>query len=162
MCLFAFYTFARVGEITAPASGTTIYLHQVSKLLNDKQEDEAFKVTFLNYRHNTTNLCFASPFLIKLLAARCKIYWLICKHEDTTLGLFFKCLMALLSPAQFSERSFLKFCSLDPTRYKGHSFRMGAATHAADKGMSNVQIRTMGHWRSNVFLKYIRLQSMSI
>ena len=38
MCLFAFYTFARVGEITASASGTTIYLHQVSKLVNDKQE----------------------------------------------------------------------------------------------------------------------------
>ena len=56
----------------------------------------------------------------------------------------------------------LKFCGLDPTRYKGHSFRIGAATHVADKGMSNVQIRTMGHWRSNVFLKYIRLQSMSI
>ena len=52
MCLFAFYTFARVGEITASASGTTIHLHQVSKLVNDKQETEAFKVTFLNYEHN--------------------------------------------------------------------------------------------------------------
>ena len=38
VCLFAFCTFARVGEITASASGTTIHLHQVSKLVNDKQE----------------------------------------------------------------------------------------------------------------------------
>lgn len=52
MCLFAFYTFARVGEITASASGTIIHLHPVSKLVNDKQETEAFKVTFLNYEHN--------------------------------------------------------------------------------------------------------------
>ena len=29
ICLFAFYTFARVGEITASASGTNIHLHQV-------------------------------------------------------------------------------------------------------------------------------------
>ena len=35
----------------------------------------------------------------------------------------------------------LKFCGLDPTRYKGHSFRISAATHAADKGMSDAQIR---------------------
>ena len=30
---------------------------------------------------------------------------------------------------------------------------------AADKGMSHAQIRTMGRWKSNAFLKYIRLQS---
>lgn len=55
----------------------------------------------------------------------------------------------------------LKFCGLDPSRYKGHSFRIGAATHAADKGMSDAQIRAMERWKSNAFLKYIRLQSVS-
>ena len=38
ICLFAFYTFARVGEIAASASGATIHLHQGSKLVIDKQE----------------------------------------------------------------------------------------------------------------------------
>ena len=113
MCLFAFYTFARVGEITASASGTTIYLHQVSKLVNDNQEAVAFKVTFLKYKHNaiTTNPPFPSPFLVKLLAALCNIYWLIYKHEGTHLALFFKCLMAPLSLAQFSQRSFPRLLS---------------------------------------------------
>ena len=59
----------------------------------------------------TTNPPFPSPFLVKLLAALCNIYWLIYKHEDTHLAFFFKCLMALLFPAQFSQRSFARLLS---------------------------------------------------
>ena len=55
MCLSAFYTFARVGEITASASGTTIYLHQVSKLVNDNQEAVALKSPFSIISTITTN-----------------------------------------------------------------------------------------------------------
>lgn len=55
----------------------------------------------------------------------------------------------------------LKFFGLDPSRYKGHSFRIGAAPHAAGNGIYDAQIRTMGRWKSNTFLKYIRLQSIS-
>lgn len=78
MCLFAFYTFARVGEITASASGTTIHLHQVSKLVNDKQEAVAFKVTFLNYKHNYNQ----SPFSVVISPSN---YFLPCA---TFIGLF--------------------------------------------------------------------------
>ena len=52
-------------------------------------------------------------------------------------------------------------CGLNPAKYKGHSFRIGAASHAADRGLSDVQIRTLGRWKSNAFHKYIRIQSMT-
>lgn len=50
----------------------------------------------------------------------------------------------------------LSCCQLDSSRYKGHSFRIGAATAAAERGLSDSQIRSMGRWNSNAFKKYIR------
>jgi hypothetical protein len=50
----------------------------------------------------------------------------------------------------------LSFVSLSPMKYKGHSFRIGAATWAMQLGKSDAQIRSSGCWHSNAFLKYIR------
>ena len=55
----------------------------------------------------------------------------------------------------------LTSCGLNSSRYKGHSFRIGAASFAADRGMSDAQIRALGRWKSSAFLKYIRLPSLS-
>ena len=51
-------------------------------------------------------------------------------------------------------------CGLDPSRYKGHSFRIGAASYAEDRGLSDAQIRMLGRWKSNAFLRYIRVPSL--
>ena len=55
----------------------------------------------------------------------------------------------------------IKYCSLDPSCYKGHSFRIGATSYAADAGMSDSQIRALVHWRSDAFHKNIRIPSLS-
>jgi len=55
----------------------------------------------------------------------------------------------------------IKYCALDPSRYKGHSFRIGAASYPADAAMSDSQIRALGHWKSDAFHKYIRMPSLS-
>ena len=50
-----------------------------------------------------------------------------------------------------------KLCGLNPSVYKGHTFRIGAASHAAERGMSDAQIRILGRSKFNAFLKYIKI-----
>ena len=49
---------------------------------------------------------------------------------------------------------------LDTSRYKGRSFRIGAASLAAGKGFSDAQIRTLGRWKSDAFKLYIRSERL--
>ena len=56
----------------------------------------------------------------------------------------------------------LKFIGMNPTSYKGHSFRIGAATHAANLGFSETYIRKMGRWNSNAIHRYIKISSFHL
>ena len=51
----------------------------------------------------------------------------------------------------------LKATGHNCNRIKGHSFRIGAATTAAMKGVSDAQIQRLGRWRSSAFNRYIRI-----
>ena len=56
----------------------------------------------------------------------------------------------------------LQWAGLDPTKYKAHSFRIGAATTAADMGMSETHIQLMGRWKSTAFRRYIRIPMLQM
>ncbi|RUA06911.1 MAG: hypothetical protein DSY43_00975 [Gammaproteobacteria bacterium] len=164
MCLFAFNAFARVGEITFSPSGNIIHLRQLSKLLNDNKEVHALKITFLNYKHCYNNGQFC--LVISRQSTCCPVLFMLeyLRLRGSKPGPLFQSQEGLpVSRSEFTSRlsAVIKLCGLDPSRYKGHSFRIGAASHAADKGMSDSQIRTLGRWKSNAFLKYIRVQSLA-
>lgn len=57
--------------------------------------------------------------------------------------------------------SIINFVGLNPALYKGHSFRIGAATHAAQMGYSENCIQKMGRWKSDAMRRYIRLSSFT-
>ena len=40
--------------------------------------------------------------------------------------------------------------------FAGHSFRIGAATTAAQCGIQNALIKTLGRWESSAYTRYIR------
>lgn len=47
-------------------------------------------------------------------------------------------------------------------RYQAHGFRIGAATSAAESGASDIQIQSMGRWKSGAFQKYIRIPILNL
>ncbi|RXN33950.1 proline and serine-rich 1-like protein [Labeo rohita] len=52
--------------------------------------------------------------------------------------------------------------SIPAEKFSNHSFRIGAATSAAQKGLSKQQIQTLGRWSSEAFQSYIRTNQSHI
>lgn len=65
---------------------------------------------------------------------------------------------SVLSRYQFSAilKKALTLISPNLTRFRSHSFRIGAATTAASAGMDISQIKQAGRWRSDAVKSYIR------
>ena len=62
-------------------------------------------------------------------------------------------------PRQFFSKNLsrlISFAGFQGDRYKSHSLRIGGATYYASLGYSDAQIRLLGRWDSNAFIKYIR------
>ena len=167
MCSLAFFACMRVGEITLATTngrGSLIHLHQLTQLVDAKQGVIALKFTFLDFKHNYNQRPFSVvinrrnhfcpvQIILDYLSLRGRMPGpLFCLVDGSPVSRAL--LIDKLSMA-------IKSCGLDSSRYKGHSFRIGAASFAADAGMSDAQIRALGRWKSNAFQKYIRIPSLS-
>ena len=56
----------------------------------------------------------------------------------------------------------LQAAGFNPQVFKGHSFRIGAATFAATQGHTATQIQQMGRWHSSAFQKYVRIKTIKL
>ena len=157
-----FFAFLRVGEITCcPRSMTVLQLNQIVKLVDSSGSITGLKITFLDFKHsyNRPNVSIT----LKRISDICPVQSLLDYFHFAVyqMALFFDVVVTYdghaVSCKLFTDYLALNFriCGLDTTKYKGHSFRIGAATFAAECGFSDAQIRSMGRWKFDAFRKYI-------
>ena len=61
-----------------------------------------------------------------------------------------------------SLKTLLLRAGVDPTRFTGHSLRRGAAQSAVEFGLNKEDIQSLGRWRSDTILRYIKPESVPI
>ncbi len=59
-------------------------------------------------------------------------------------------------------RDLLRRAGYPPRAYNTHSFRIGAATVAAQAGISSHMIKRLGRWRSGAYRRYIRTHTLAL
>ncbi len=57
---------------------------------------------------------------------------------------------------RFGLRQYLEATGESPRGLSPKSFHIWAVSEAAKKGESEAQLRMMGHWRSNAYMRYVR------
>ncbi len=60
------------------------------------------------------------------------------------------------SEVRLSLRRCLERAGEDTTALTPHSFHIGSVSEAADRIASDTQLRRMGRWRSNAYMRYVR------
>lgn len=160
--LFAFSAFARIGELIVTNENKVDAVIQLSDItvqyISDRPEN--IQVCFRNFKHNNGKTAKTITFSHGDASTSAVLALVEYLHvRISSPGPLF-CLQngQPLNRAHFDRilHKNIAFCGLDSSRYKGHSFRVGAATNAAEKGLSDAQIRSMGRWNSNAFQNYIR------
>ena len=162
MFIVAFFGLMRLAEITQNKDGiVSIMIDQV------KFTSSAIIITISQFKHNVS----LRPLDIVLPAQQdlsiCPVFQM--RKYLNLRGLSAGPLFRYADGHPVSRNYFcknltsaLRFCGLQTSLYKSHSFRIGGATFYAQLGMTDNQIRIMGRWNSNAFVKYIRNQRVGV
>ena len=150
MFLFVFYFGLRVGEVTSSTHNI-----QFSQVIKSRSK---LTLYFATYKHSP-----AHPLRHSLNASNslfCPVlaigdYLLL---RGTSAGPLFLLGGNAVTAAMFNMRlrQLLHLAGEQCRAYSAHSFRIGAASYWASKGLSDVQIRRLGRWRSDAMVRYIR------
>lgn len=164
MFLLAFFAFLRIGELTFSSKLTIkniLTIDSVEFLFDYSIRNYVIKLKFITFKHSKGS----QPFfiIIKPKHRNCPVF---CLYNYLLLrgpkqGPLFCDGAGNPIPRVYFMKVFnwtLKVLGLgDNHNFNGHSFRIGAATHAVKCGLSDSQIRILGRWKTNAFKKYIRL-----
>lgn len=165
MFLLAFHALLRIGEITNnKGKPSTLSYSDITFRDFNNGQPALLEVRISNFKHSkgrSVLLAIKARTDCKQFCPVIALWQYVCLRGSTEGPLFIFLDKTCVSRSFFSEklRQCLVFCGYDTKVYKGHSFRIGAASMAASKGS---MIQEMGRWKSSAFKKYIRINSFLI
>lgn len=165
MCVLAFLAFLRNGKLTIFTKVHAILTNvtQLDRLGDNQCRVQALQLPLDNYKHKANEPPFVIFIYPEKICCPVKLLLDFISVQGSVQGPLF-CWPdgKPIKRAFFVEKlkAALTFCDLDISLYKAHSFRIGAASWASAKGFTDSQIRHLGRWRSNAFLRYIRTPSL--
>ena len=161
-CCVGFFGFMRSGEFTCQSSSShPADVLSAADVAVDSHSDPSLVSIYL--RHSKTDVFGVGAWVHMGRADRpiCPVKALLgyLSVRGTSPGPLFR--FADGSPLSRTKlvdavRSALQGRGVQVAGFNGHSFRIGAATAAAARGVPDSLIQTLGRWRSSAFLAYIR------
>lgn len=163
MYLLAFHAFLRIGEIAVTSAAQSIRVLQMSQLSITKEQCTIVFQSYKHYQGPPVSLVISahtdSPFCpVKAM----RTYLAVRKNSPGPLFIFPGGTPVTKSFFGDQLKKSLAWAGLSTLSYKGHSFRIGAATTAAMQGVSDEEIQRMGRWKSQAFKKYIRIPMLQL
>ena len=156
MLTVGFFGLMRIGELTMTKEKVVpLEIHQLTFL------PTYVSVSITHFKHNQKLLPLEIPLQIQSITEICPVrhlsYYLSLRGYAPGPLFAFPSMKPI--PRQFFSNHLsrlLSFSGYQLDRYKSHSLRIGGATYYASLGYSDSQIRTLGRWDSNAFVRYIR------
>ena len=163
-CCLAFFGFLRVGEMTVPgdeAYDPAVHLSRSDIAMDNPAAPSVMRVSIKQSKTDpfrkgvdlflgktATELCPVAA-LLNYLVVRGPEAGPLFRYKDG------RC----LSRQRFVEaiKAALQQAGVEQVKYNGHSFRIGAATTAAARGIEDSVIKTLGRWRSLAYLCYVQI-----
>ena len=160
MCFFGFL---RAGEVVAPGAGKfdpAIHLAHGDVRVNDPSDPQYVEVRIKAsktdpFRQGVS--VYLGRTQGELFPVAAALSYMVCRGPQQ--GPFFTFADGRpLTRERFvaAVQAALAAAGYDCSKYVGHSFRIGAATTAAQRGVQDSLIKTLGRWESSAYTLYVR------
>ena len=164
-CCLCFFAFLRAGEMTVPSDAEyddAVHLSVKDIAVDDPAHPSVMQVRIKQsktdpFRRGIDLFVGKTGSLLCPVAAM--MDYLRVRGTRRAGPLFQFASGRVLTRQRFVEavKNGLLKAGVDARSYSGHSFRIGAATTAAAKGVDDSIIKTLGRWESLAYLQYIKV-----
>ena len=163
-CCLGFFGFLRAGEFTVPTDSSfdpEAHLCYSDIAVDNSSIPQVIRITIKQSKTDPfrkgINL-FLGGTLVDLCPVESLLNYLVVRgSKDGPLFIFKDGQPLTRQRLVTALREVLQVAGVDQSKNSGHSFRIGAATTAAARGMEDSIIKTLGRWNSVAYLQYVKI-----